>query len=1076
MEHNFSPSINIVRDNNRDIHYIPTSNSKNIYKHIVSNFSSGVHSFNIIGSYGTGKSAFLLAFIKHLNGEEQVFTPLNGQLNGCKKFEFVNIIGQSRSMIATMADELNIEADENTIFSFLRTKHSQLKKQDTCLVLIVDEFGKFLEHAAKHDPDRELYFIQRLAEFANDSRRNFLFLTTLHQNFDAYAIGLDEAQRKEWEKVKGRLKELTFNEPVEQLLSLAADFISEKDFGERQATSKKLIDTINKTGAFNLLNELSDDFASALYPFDLLSAMILTLSLQKYGQNERSLFNFLQTDEFLGLNSFQELKEKNPYYNLACVYNYLQYNYYSVITSKYNPDYFKWSMIRNSLERAELELTENVINAQKLIMTIGLLDILGSKAAKINQSLLVTYGKECLGIRNTKAILATLESKKIIRYQAFKNRYKLFEGTDVNIEELQENAKKEIGEVTNVVAELQNYFKQSFVPAKAVTYKKGTPRIFEFQLSDYPIEKFHSKHNEVDGIINIVFNEKLRKTDFAIKGEPVLYGLFKRPQELRDHILEIKAVDKALTEVVEDPVAKKEFVELKGHLTETLNFAINEKLFGGDSNVRWFYEGEEVKIQNLKFFNQQLSTIADKIYHATPAFRNELMNKSKVSSSIHFAKKQYIEALIEHWNKPDLGFDDNKMPPEKTIFYTLLRNTGIHKDINSVVAEFSHPNEDSTFTKLWEASEAFLDGTRSGKRPLSEFINILSRKPFKLKDGFIEFWVISFLFIKREDYALFKEKVYRPRFVKEDAELFFKKAKYFEVKAFDIQGVKLDLYNKYREITQLGKEEQISGTGFQTMALPFLVFYKNLTRYAQETKSLSHDALAFRKVIKNARELEKTFFEDLPTCFGYSLDKLAKSKNDLEDFVARINSCITELRTAQDKLVSRIETQMLNCLGMRKTKFSTYKPKMQNRYATIKTHLLNPRQKTLFNRINSQIPDKKAWIGSLVQTLLNKQLTDINDKEELIILDRFKTAFTELDNLVELSQMTFDEETEEAVKIEITSSETDSFQKNIILSKEQKRGAKSLEKRFREVLAITKDNQTAQAILIKLLKEISKDE
>ncbi len=42
-----------------------------------------------------------------------------------------------------------------------------------------------LEHAAKNNPERELYFMQKLAEFVNVPSRNILlFLTTLHQNFN----------------------------------------------------------------------------------------------------------------------------------------------------------------------------------------------------------------------------------------------------------------------------------------------------------------------------------------------------------------------------------------------------------------------------------------------------------------------------------------------------------------------------------------------------------------------------------------------------------------------------------------------------------------------------------------------------------------------------------------------------------------------------------------------------------------------------------------------------------------------------------------------------------------------------
>ena len=72
--------------------------------------------------------------------------------------------------------------------------------------MIIDEFGKYLEHAAKHNPEAELYFIQQLAEIANEKESSLYLITTLHQSFDSYAFGLNLQQRKEWDKVSGRLK------------------------------------------------------------------------------------------------------------------------------------------------------------------------------------------------------------------------------------------------------------------------------------------------------------------------------------------------------------------------------------------------------------------------------------------------------------------------------------------------------------------------------------------------------------------------------------------------------------------------------------------------------------------------------------------------------------------------------------------------------------------------------------------------------------------------------------------------------------------------------------------------------
>lgn len=95
MNYNFSPSINIVRDVDKPLYYLPTTNAKQIFQSIAVNFDTGLHSFTIIGSYGTGKSAFLLAFEKTLK-QEQVFfegaNTVNSRLLALENFEFVNVV------------------------------------------------------------------------------------------------------------------------------------------------------------------------------------------------------------------------------------------------------------------------------------------------------------------------------------------------------------------------------------------------------------------------------------------------------------------------------------------------------------------------------------------------------------------------------------------------------------------------------------------------------------------------------------------------------------------------------------------------------------------------------------------------------------------------------------------------------------------------------------------------------------------------------------------------------------------------------------------------------------------------
>ena len=86
-------SINIVRDQDKSIEYIPTENSKRIANFILNEFDKGVHSFNIIGSYGTGKSSFLWAFNRNISNSN-IDNYFDFNSNAIRNCEFINIVGE----------------------------------------------------------------------------------------------------------------------------------------------------------------------------------------------------------------------------------------------------------------------------------------------------------------------------------------------------------------------------------------------------------------------------------------------------------------------------------------------------------------------------------------------------------------------------------------------------------------------------------------------------------------------------------------------------------------------------------------------------------------------------------------------------------------------------------------------------------------------------------------------------------------------------------------------------------------------------------------------------------------------
>lgn len=1065
----YNPSKNIEVGNFDVATYIATPNAKGVAGHIINGYKTGFHSFNIIGSYGTGKSSFVLAFEETLSSKRNILFQENGQFSNYSDFEFLNVIGDYTSFQQLLRDKLSLDGRKN-FFKLFDEYYTSVSSANKFLFIIIDEFGKILEHAAKNNPEEELYFIQQFAEYISDTNRNVVLITTLHQNFSSYSNKLTREQRNEWEKVKGRFKEVVFNEPVEQLLYLASEHL--KNNNRAKATMcqlSKLYDLAIDTKFINRSTALSKALSDNIYPIDIFAAYILTLAIQRYGQNERSLFSFLEAEDNNSLKSF--VPSATETYNISEVHDYLEYNFYSYL-SELNSDSSGWTALKVALERIEgLFDGDMIIESSKLVKTIGLLNIFAKKGSRLDSDFLEKYAENALSISTPKAIIDKLEQFKIIRFAIYKSQYVLFEGSDLDIEAELINAGISLRKSTDFIDKLQQNFNFSIVPAKAVSYQTGTPRFFEFRITDQLLSD--TPYGEIDGYVNLIFSTSINAKDVQQYSKDnhkaILYALYTNTSQIQNMIFEIDKYQYVLDFRVskEDRVAQRELEKGKSHLIGELNNLVINSLFTNASAVEWFFYGEKYQIPTKVHFNKILSHICNSIYSATPIYKNEMLNKHKLTSTMSTARNNYFLALLEHKGEPDLGFSNDKFPPEKSIYKTLLQHTGIYRkeEAGYIISE---PNEIS-FLHLWQACEEFFDSTKSKPRKITELYKTLEEAPFKLKQALCEVWVITYLVLKKEDYTLYSSDKYIQAINKEILDLILRKPSDFSIKAFDVNGVRLDLFNKYREIVNLAKEDAFEETSFIETIRPFLTFYKQLPEYAKYTRKLSKNAIDLRETLAKARDPEETFFVDLPNALGFVDVELVGNERFLIDFVNIVQESIRELRSCYDELLKRIERYILDSLGIQEVGYESYKPKITTKYRNIKEYLLSSKQKAFYSRVMANLNDRKAWINSIAYSFLNKPLEGLLDEEEEWLLEKLKFAFVELSNYVDIQRACGNESGDEVLKFDITSAKLGTRSNQLVIPKQKIAEVEKLEKKLSSMLS--SDDQLNLYALLRLIEK-----
>lgn len=1064
----YIPSVNIEHGISNDFQYIVTPNTKNVWGNIVSSFHDGIHSFTIIGTYGTGKSSFLAALQRDLTKRTSVLVE-NHNVFSSKDFEFLNIVGDYASLSSLLATKLGVAeyATTDEVMAALGKRYEATKKANKFLFLVIDEFGKILEHAAANNPEQELYFLQKLAEYVNVPTRNIILLSTLHQNFSSYSYKLTDAQRNEWTKVKGRFKEIVFVEPIEQLLQLTANRIENRVATPTEKASKNLSDLFELAHKYNVVSpDLDLESASKLYPLDPISSVCLTISVQRYGQNERTLFSFLEATDRYSLSAFKPSDHRT--YNLAEVFDYITYNFYTYL-SEANADSMDWRAIRIAIDRVSsgiIEDRKSVEACLAIIKTISLLSLF-CKSITIDKGLLIPYAEKALGIENAEQYIDKLVSLKIIRFAAYKSQYILFEGTDVDIESELYHASSVVPRPVLTVENISGYVHQKALLALESYYKTGTPRYFKFEVSNTPITQ--EPKDDIDGFVNLIFPTGALLKDVMEASHrnrrAILYAYFRNTEDIIKHLHEIMKLKYLLEKVVfDDRVATNEVENILKFETEQLNAALNDTLFDNDSVV-WIYNAEPVHIKSPRDLNHQLSLICDDIYPNAPILRNELLNRHKVSSAISSARVNLLDAILANSDKQDLGFDANAFPPEKTIYFTLLQETGMHRQAEDGTYYLGEPQNDNV-RAIWDACCEFIAGSVEKPRKLSELISILKSAPYKLKQGIVEFWLPIFLYIKQQDFALYEDGKFILAVNKEVFEILQKHPGDFTIKAYDVAGVKVDFFNKYRQFFHQDGNIQIQGASLIGIAKPFFKYIRGLNDYAKATYKFDYPFTArFRDLLLNATDPQKTFLEDLPAAFGY---KDLNQVEFLDQYLTLIRQAIQELNNCYDNFISRIEKAVVEHLGL-PYDYEDYKPLLDARYRNINKEILTPKTRSFLDRILAPSANRNEFYAKIGLVIFDKRVENIKDSEEALFISNMLHLFSELEHYTELSDASISS-SDEAYNIDFVSTTgTNVSKKTFRLPESKKSDADAVAQKLSSLLS--GDKEMDVCVLLKLLND-----
>ncbi|MBI2830763.1 MAG: hypothetical protein HYX79_00700 [Chloroflexi bacterium] len=790
------------------------------------------------------------------------------------------------------------------------------------VVVIVDELGKLLEHAALEPAESDIHILQEMAEFASRSNDHPLwFITILHQEFSQYATRLGRRHQREWTRVQQRFFDVPCLMNDSDSLQLVAAALS-------SSTNFKVVGNASVRSTAAACSKLAprgseNDFEEtciASYPLHPVTLVMLPATFRRLGQNERSLFSFLSADEPFSLQDWSRKQVFNaripPFFRPSDLYDYVSH---TLLAGSPNPQMVRqWTEIEDAMSRLGDVAPEEL----NVVKTIGLMGLIGesSHVSPSRESLELIQEASATRRQKLDRIIKDLESKRLIVFRRFRNAYRLWEGSDVDIGERISDAYQALPPHSVALTVAAELCPAPPLMARKHSFRTGMLRFFSVQpASAATLPVAMSAKTEADGRVIQCLVESEEECELAqtaargVNNPSVIVLVGKSSDELVETARDVVALEwikRNTPELEGDRVARQELSERRVE-AETAFRAEWSKVFSpGSKHVEVFWHGLELSNLSSKAFASLLSEACDVTFPYAPVVKNELINRRELSSSAAAARRNLVEAMLSSTDQPGLGIIG--YPPQRSIYESLLLTSGMHTDIGNGRWAFVRPNDtDLGLQRVWDHIIQSATPKDFKPKPVVDLFDEITRSPFGVADGFAPVLLCACLIANKNTMALYEDGAFIPELTVPAMERLMRKPASFSINQFELAGERSTVIKRFARGFRV--EE-----GVLPVVRALYARMRFLPKYTLITSDLPRQAIEVREVILRAKSPEKLLFVDLPTALGCQPFQANASDNDTnarkntEVFFDALNGAMASLANCYPSLLHRVKQGILD--------------------------------------------------------------------------------------------------------------------------------------------------------------------
>lgn len=1030
--------------------YVLTDHSRDALARIASGArpKSGQRAWRITGNYGAGKSSFALLLSHWLAGHtstlpEAIKKELSyKQILGSKPNVIPVLVTGSRQpierAIATsiinalvplypaggvpdFLDKLKKYEDQSAgnlsdkdILDALTTASQRIiaDGKGSGLLLVIDELGKFLEFATMHPEHQDIYLLQRLAETASRSKENPLYVVALlHQGFHEYAHTLPEVAQREWEKVAGRFEEILFDQPLEQLATLigaALNVRMDQLPADVKNEARTAMNAALERGWYGAATPSAGLLkgASGIFPLHPTVLPVLARFFRRFGQNERSLFSFLLSNEPFGVRAFAEQPlHGSSFYRLHHFYDYVRSNFgHRLAVRSYRSHWNQVdSIIQSYATSSNLEL--------EILKTVGILNLLDADDLRPTKEMLeITIAAtedhklRSLISRNLKKLQS---ETGVLHKRGRAGGFCLWSYTSVNLELAYERASDAIPNAIKASSRIKDDVETRPVVARRHYIQTGNLRYFgvNYVPVDALPDALGEGESNGDGTLIVPLCDTEEERKRALK-----FAHSKRAKSVNAAIIAVPPPLSSLSGVIAEAerwewVARNTpelendryaFEEVsrqekaaKAALTNRLATFVGLHHFTGETSLKCCNAGTSLKINSGRDLLEHLSTICDDLYGQAPLIKNELVNRRFLSSAAAAARMRLIERMLKHSAEPRLGMDATKKPPEMSMYLSVLKYAQLHRKLASGwgISPPQKGNDPCRILPVWRQMDVLLQKEADARMKVSDVFADLKRSPLGVRDGLLPILLTAYMIANRDKVALYEDGTFCPDVRGEEFMRLVKAPETFEIQYCCADAVRLEVLRQLRQVLSEDRHGKASegDTAVLDVVRPICIFVVSLPEYVRSTNSLSDEAIEVRKAVLAAHDPTRLLFYELPVACGFD-PIIPKDENKIHEkqtseFVVKLESVLSELRMAYPQLLERIRHEVKVVLDL-PSEANRLRQAVEERAKTVLACISEPRLKAFTLRLIDDDLADIQWIESLGSFLATRPPSKWNDRDE----------------------------------------------------------------------------------------------